>query len=56
MPKIITETFESGAVRARYIITSSSSGIRGGGDGGRTDIVVRFCVFCDLLSFPFLIA
>lgn len=51
MPKIITETSESGAVRARYIISSSSpsSGSLGGGGGGgdddgdgwRTDIVVR---------------
>ena len=49
MPKIITESSESGAVRARYIISSSSSSagsIGGGGGGGhgdgwRTDIVVR---------------
>lgn len=49
MPKVITETSESGAVRARYIISSSSSSSSGsigggGGDGWRTEIVVRTCV------------
>lgn len=54
MPTVVTERSESGAIRAHYIISSSSSSSSGsntGGDGGghgngnggvgRTDIVVR---------------